>query len=90
MKVAEYVALGFPVICAGTTTMRYYFDDDEILFFEPGDTEDLARAIRKLLSDPVAAAERAVKSRIKLDKLSWPAQKETLVEVVEKPRRRTG
>jgi glycosyltransferase involved in cell wall biosynthesis len=90
MKVAEYVVLGLPVICARTTTMRYYFDDDEILFFEPGDTEDLARAVSKLLSDPVAAAERAVKCRIKLDKLSWPAQKETLVEVVEKPRRRTG
>jgi glycosyltransferase involved in cell wall biosynthesis len=90
MKVAEYVALGLPVICAGTTTMRYYFDDDEILFFEPEDTEDLARAIRKLLSDPAAAAERAVKCRIKLDKLSWSAQKETLVEVVEKPSRRAG
>ena len=70
--------------------MRYYFDDDEILFFEPEDTEDLAQAIRKLLSDPAAAAERAVKCRIKLDKLSWSAQKETLAEVVERPSRRTG
>jgi glycosyltransferase involved in cell wall biosynthesis len=85
MKVAEYAALGLPVICAGTTTMRYYFDDDEILFFEPEDTEDLARALRKLLGDPAAAAERAVKCRTKLDKLSWSAQKEVLVEVVEKP-----
>jgi glycosyltransferase involved in cell wall biosynthesis len=84
MKVAEYAALGLPVICAGTTTMRYYFDDEEILFFEPEDTDDLARALRKLLGDPAAAAERAVKCRIKLDKLSWSAQKETLVEVVEK------
>jgi glycosyltransferase involved in cell wall biosynthesis len=84
MKVAEYAILGLPVICAGTTTMRYYFDDEEILFFEPENTDDLARAIRKLLGDPAAAAERAVKCRIKLDKLSWSAQKETLVEVVEK------
>ena len=90
MKVAEYVALGLTVVCARTTTMRYYFDDDEILFFEPEDTEGLAQAIRKLLSDPAAAAERAVKCRIKLDKLSWSAQKETLVEVVERPSRRTG
>ena len=87
MKVAEYVALGLPVICASTTTMRYYFDDDEILFFEPENTEDLARAIREMLSDPAAAAERAVKCRIKLDKFGWPVQKETLVEVVEKSSR---
>jgi glycosyltransferase involved in cell wall biosynthesis len=90
MKVAEYVALGLPVVCARTTTMRYYFDDDEILFFEPEDTEDLVQAIRKLLSDPAAAAERAAKCGIKLDKLSWSAQKETLAEVVERPSRRTG
>jgi glycosyltransferase involved in cell wall biosynthesis len=89
MKVAEYAALGLPVICAGTTTMRYYFDDDEMLFFEPENTEDLARAIRKMLSDPDAAAERAVKCRIKLDKLSWSAQKVTLVEIVEKQNRGT-
>ena len=88
MKVAEYAALGLPVICARTTTMRYYFDDDEVLFFEPEDTEDLARAIRKLLNDPAAATERAARCRIKLDKLSWSAQKKTLVEVVENPSRR--
>ena len=65
--------------------MHYYFDDDEMLFFKPEDAADLARAIRDLLSDPVAADERAVKCRIKLDKLSWSAQKETLVEIVEAP-----
>jgi glycosyltransferase involved in cell wall biosynthesis len=89
VKVAEYAALGLPVICAGTTTMRYYFDDDEMLFFKPEDAGDLARAIRELLSDPVAADERAGKCRIKLDKLSWSAQKEALVDIVEKPNRRT-
>ena len=83
MKVAEYVALGLPVICSGIATMRHYFSDDELLFFEPEDAEDLARAIRDLLTDPAAAEQRAARSRIKLDKLDWPAQKETLVETVE-------
>jgi len=83
MKVAEYVALGLPVICSGIATMRHYFSDDELLFFEPEDAEDLARAIRDLLTDPVAAGERVIRSRTKLDKLDWPAQKETLVETVE-------
>jgi len=36
-----------------------------------------------LLTDPAAAGERAVRSRIKLDKLDWSVQKETLVETVE-------
>jgi glycosyltransferase involved in cell wall biosynthesis len=83
MKVAEYVARGLPVICSGIATMRHYFSDDELLFFEPDNAEDLARAIRDLLTDPAAAEERAARSRIKLDKLDWPAQKETLVGTVE-------
>jgi glycosyltransferase involved in cell wall biosynthesis len=83
MKVAEYIALGLPVICSGIATMRHYFTDDELLFFEPENAEDLARAIRSLLANPAAAEERVARSRVKLEKLDWSAQKETLVEVVE-------
>lgn len=83
MKVPDYVALGLPVICSGIATMRHYFSDDELLFFEPDDAADLARAIRVLLADRAAAAERAARARVKLDKLDWTAQKETLVETVE-------
>jgi glycosyltransferase involved in cell wall biosynthesis len=83
MKVAEYVTLGLPVICSGISTMRHYFSDDELLFFEPGSAEDLARAIRDLLTHPTAAEQRVARSRIKLDKLDWPAQKETLVATAE-------
>ncbi|HEY5053243.1 MAG TPA: glycosyltransferase [Solirubrobacterales bacterium] len=83
MKVAEYVALGLPVICSGIATMRHYFSDDELQFFEPENAEDLARAVRALLANPVAAEERAARSLMKLDKLGWPAQIETLVETVE-------
>ena len=83
MKVAEYIALGLPVVCSGIATMRHYFSDDELLFFEPGNAEDLARAIRALLTDPAAAAGRAARSRMKLGDLDWPKQKKTLVETVE-------
>ena len=83
MKVAEYVTLGLPVICSGIDTMRHYFSDDELLFFEPENAADLARAIRALLTDPAVAEERIARSRIKLDELDWPAQKKTLIETVE-------
>ena len=75
--------LGLPVVCSGIATMRHYFSDDELLFFEPGNADDLARAIRVLLTDPAAAKERAARSRMKLDKFDWPAQEQTLVETVE-------
>jgi glycosyltransferase involved in cell wall biosynthesis len=83
MKVAEYIAMGLPVICSDTATMRHYFSDDELLFFESENAEDLARAIRVLLTDPAAAEGRAARSRMKLNELDWSAQKKTLVETVE-------
>jgi len=83
MKVAEYVALGLPVICSSIATMRLYFSDDELLFFEPGNAEDLAQVMRTLLTDPAAAEKRAARSRKKLDELDWLAQKETLVQTVK-------
>ena len=82
-KVAEYAALGLPVICSDIATMRHYFSNDELLFFEPENSADLALAIRALLTDPVAAEERAARSRVKLDKLSWAVQEEALVKTVE-------
>jgi hypothetical protein len=63
--------------------MRHYFSDDELLFFEPENAEDLARAIRLHLTDPAAAGERAARSRVRLNKLDWPVQEETLVATVE-------
>jgi glycosyltransferase involved in cell wall biosynthesis len=83
MKVPEYIALGLPVICAGTHTMRHYFCDDDLLFFEPGDANDLARAIRTLLDDPGSASRRAEHSKQRLNQLDWSAQRETLVHTVE-------
>jgi glycosyltransferase involved in cell wall biosynthesis len=90
MKVAEHIALGLPVICSGIATMRHYFSDDEVLFFDPGNAADLARTINELLTNPENAQERAARSREKLGKLDWPGQREALVETVEalaRPRR---
>jgi glycosyltransferase involved in cell wall biosynthesis len=87
MKVAEYVLLGLPVVCSGIATMRHYFDDDELFFFEPGDESDLARAIRDLLKDE-AAQERVARSRAKLEQLDWPGQRQCLIDLVESLARR--
>jgi glycosyltransferase involved in cell wall biosynthesis len=90
MKVAEHIALGLPVICSGIATMRHYFSDDEVLFFDPGNAADLARTINELLTNPQSTQERVARSREKLGKLDWPGQREALVGTVEalaRPRR---
>lgn len=88
MKVAEYAALGLPVVCSGIATMRHYFSDDEVLFFQPGDARDLARSIREMLANPEAAGERARRARRKLESLDWTSQQRSLALAVEDSQRR--
>ncbi|HXY70938.1 MAG TPA: glycosyltransferase family 4 protein [Actinomycetota bacterium] len=88
MKVAEYVALELPVVCSGIATMRHYFSDDELWFFEPGNAEDMARSIRELLASPDESRDRAQRARRRLEKLDWSAQQRSLACTVESNPRR--
>jgi glycosyltransferase involved in cell wall biosynthesis len=83
VKVAEYISLGIPVICSRIGAMRHYFCEDELFFFNPDDVNDLARAIRELLSDPIAAEQRSIRSQQKLRQLDWSMQRGVLVRTVE-------
>ena len=41
-KLFEYIALGIPVVCADWDTIRPYFDNDQLTYYNAGDPEDLA------------------------------------------------
>lgn len=55
-KLLEYVAMGVPVVCSRTPGVAAYFDDSMVRFAEPGDPDDLARAILDLATDPALRA----------------------------------
>ncbi|MGQ9663785.1 MAG: glycosyltransferase [bacterium] len=44
-KLFEYVALGLPVICADHKTIRHFFSDEELIFYNPLDHQHLAERI---------------------------------------------
>lgn len=63
----EAIAAHVPVIAARTFHLQDYFTSDEILFYEPGNPNDLAAKISRLLDDPSLRkdlSERAYKSMI--------------------------
>ena len=47
-KILEFMAVGLPVIAARNRIEEYYFKDSQIMFFEPGNVEDLTRCILEL------------------------------------------
>ena len=56
-RIFEYLALGKPVIVPRTRGIRDYFDETQMLFFNPDDAADLARIIRWVWEHPQETAE---------------------------------
>ena len=64
-KLFEYVALRIPTIASALPGIKVYFNDDSLMFFEPGNEKDLCSCILELCQNPakrkslVANARRA-------------------------------
>jgi len=81
-RIFEYLALGKPVIAPRTLGIQDYFDPDSLLFFEPGNPDDLAEKIEYAAShatEVTAIAERGQQAYLAH---SWPQEKETLISLV--------
>jgi glycosyltransferase involved in cell wall biosynthesis len=70
-KLFEYVVLGVPVISAALPTIREYFNDSEVLFFQPGDASSLAEALIAVVRDPLGAESRAECARRRYQNYRW-------------------
>jgi glycosyltransferase involved in cell wall biosynthesis len=56
-RIFEYLALAKPVIAPKTRGIQDYFGDDDLIFFELGDADDLARKIEFAFFHPAKVAE---------------------------------
>lgn len=51
VKLLEYARLGIPAIAPRLMTIEYYFGEDQVEYYEPGNVEALAEAMCRLYSD---------------------------------------
>jgi glycosyltransferase involved in cell wall biosynthesis len=56
-RIFEYLALAKPVIAPKAQGIQDYFGDNDLIFFQLGDADDLARKIEFAYSHPVDVAE---------------------------------
>ena len=82
-KLFEYVALGIPAVVSSLPTLREYFSDDEVRFFEAGDADALAAALVDVYSDPAHAAARARAARVRYEGYRWPSAASEYTDVLE-------
>jgi glycosyltransferase involved in cell wall biosynthesis len=74
-KLLDYVALGIPVICSDTETIRHYFDDSMAAFFTPGDEHELAERLLELSRKPILRRDLARNASSFFSENSWESQK---------------
>ncbi len=83
-KLVEYSALGIPAIVAPTHTIRYYFDEDQVAFFKPGDDSSLSEEIGKLYRDPERRRSLAVGAARFFERYHWDRHKEVYLNLVDR------
>jgi len=76
IKVPEFVAMSVPIVTVRTQVMEQYFSADQVAYFEDGDIEACANAIRGLYGDPSRARRMADRARRFLDQHHWENERQ--------------
>jgi glycosyltransferase involved in cell wall biosynthesis len=69
-------------IAPDTQGIRDYFGQDDLVFFKPGDVQDLARAIQWVHDNPGLAQKRTQRSVQIYHHHLWPKEKERFLGTV--------
>jgi glycosyltransferase involved in cell wall biosynthesis len=82
-KVFEYAAMGKPVIASRLPMVERTFGTDGVTTYEPGDPDDLARAIVRIVDDPADRARRIERAGERTRELAWERAGPAYVDLVE-------
>ncbi len=74
-RIFEYLAMNKPVIMSRTRGVQDYFKEDEILFFEPGNVDDLARKMEWAYRHPDELRSIMERGRRVYEKYSWELER---------------
>jgi glycosyltransferase involved in cell wall biosynthesis len=78
-RVFEYLAMGKPLIAPSTQGIQDYFSNESLLFFEPGNSDDLAKQIEYAYFHPRETMEILRRGREIYLEHTWERERETLV-----------
>jgi len=80
VKMLESIALGIPVLTPQLKTIKHYFGDDMVFYFEAEDVCSMASAIRQAYEDADLRARKADRARKFLDEYGWETHQHTLID----------
>jgi len=74
IKLFEYMAAGCAIVVADLPPMREILDEQDAMWFTPGDPQSLAAAIAALVKDPDHARRLGERVRMKSERFTWQAR----------------
>ena len=83
-KIFEFMALGVPVIVAGTRIDRHYFNDELVKFFDAGDEQSLADAMVAMVRDSALRKRLSENAYSFVGQQSWDIKKHEYLDLVDK------
>ena len=81
-RIFEYLARSKPVIVPRTVGIRDYFSQDETVFFEPGDVNDLMQKLRYVFLQPLETNEIVKRGQAVYRAHKWSEERMSLVNLV--------
>ena len=81
-KLSEYIVMGKPVISSGLRTIRHYFSDEALAFFEPNDASDLAKQMLRLFGSAQLRGQLAAQAKQEYAPINWQVMKERYLRLM--------
>jgi glycosyltransferase involved in cell wall biosynthesis len=81
-RIFEYLALAKPVIAPRTRGIQDYFGDNDLIFFESGDADDLARKIEFAYSNPSNVAKTVRRGQAVYLSHTWSRERGILLNSI--------
>ena len=83
-KLSEYIVLDKPVISSRLRTIRHYFSEGALAFFEPNQPSELAKQMVRLYRNPELRSQLVEKARQEYSPIRWEIMKERYLAVTKR------
>jgi glycosyltransferase involved in cell wall biosynthesis len=83
VKMLECISVGIPVIVPRLRGIEYYFSDDMVTYFEPGDMNSLTRGMMELYNGSLECVQKVNRAKAFLNEYGWANHKSVLIDLYQ-------
>lgn len=82
-KLAEYIIMGKVVVISRLKTIRHYFSEDALVYFEPNNASDLAKQMVRLYRDRELRVRLAARAKAEYAPICWEVMRHRYLKLIE-------